>query len=108
MRGERVIEAHGAGGGLCCRVRTLRSKGAYPPVCQRVRILRSAIHRLPNVAYTFVPRPAPAPPPTHTYTRCQDWDRLPYVYNFVKSKTGNPEAFYWLLDHQASLLGPLF
>jgi len=30
----------------------------------------------------------------------QAWDRLPYVYNFVKSKTGNPEAFYWLLDHQ--------
>ena len=30
----------------------------------------------------------------------QSWDRLPYVYNFVKSKTGNPEAFYWLLDFQ--------
>ncbi|KAJ1481344.1 hypothetical protein T484DRAFT_2731750 [Baffinella frigidus] len=30
----------------------------------------------------------------------QEWDRLPYTYNFMKSKTGNPEAYYWLLDSQ--------
>ena len=22
----------------------------------------------------------------------QRWDRLPYIYNFVKSKTGNPDG----------------
>lgn len=30
----------------------------------------------------------------------QEWRRLPYAYNFMKSKTGNPDAFYWILDNK--------
>lgn len=30
----------------------------------------------------------------------QKWHRLPYAYNFMKSKTGNPDAFYWILDNK--------
>ena len=26
--------------------------------------------------------------------------RLHYSYNFMKSKTGNPDAFYWVLDNK--------
>lgn len=30
----------------------------------------------------------------------QNWHRLSYAYNFMKSKTGNPDAFYWILNNK--------